>query len=354
MKNVKKAIAAVVIILLAVFIAFRLFGKEEETVQYETRPTVSVETPVKGDITLYTDMIGSVEPQSKAMVLPKTRGEALEIYFQAGDYVEAGQPLVKIDSDILTSLKISLDSAQITLNDANNALARTRALFDSGVVSQQTLEQAQSGAKNAQLAYDASKNQYDLQVGYTTVTAPISGIVESRNVNENDHLEMSSLVCIISAVDQYQVNFGITEKTLQNLSVGSSIKVEKNGIEYDGQVTEIGSMVNTATGLYDAKAAVPEAKGLTTGTRVKLTVVMEQAADVMTIPVDAVNYNNGVAFVYCNNNGVAEKIEIEAGIYDSERMEIKSGLTEDSQVITSWSNELVNGAEVLIAPEDTN
>ena len=36
------------------------------------------------------------------------------------------------------------------------------------------------------------------------------------------------------------------------------------------------------------------------------------------------------------------------GIYDSQRMEVKSGLQPDSQVITSWSNELVDGANVLL------
>ena len=45
--------------------------------------------------------------------------------------------------------------------------------------------------------------------------------------------------------------------------------------------------------------------------------------------------------------------KIEAGIYDDENMEVKSGLTSDSQVIVSWSNELVDQGEVLLA-QDTD
>ena len=78
------------------------------------------------------------------------------------------------------------------------------------------------------------------------------------------------------------------------------------------------------------------------GTKVKLTVVMDQVKDVLTVPVDAVNYDNGKAFVYCYDNGAAKKVMIEAGIYDAQTMEVKSGLTAGDQVITTWSNELVD------------
>ena len=106
-------------------------------------------------------------------------------------------------------------------------------------------------------------------------------------------------------------------------------------------------MVNASTGLYDVKASVPQENGLTTGAKVKLTVVQDQALDALTVPVTAVNYSDGIPYVYCYEDGTARKVEIETGIYDRERMEVISGLADDSQVITTWSNELVDGAQVL-------
>ena len=140
----------------------------------------------------------------------------------------------------------------------------------------------------------------------------------------------------------------MTEKTRSNLAAGDTVAISKNGTDYSGRVTEIGSMVNPSTGLYDVKAEVDQADGLTSGTKVKLTVVIDQARGVMTVPVDAVNYAAGQPFVYCYEDGVAKKTTILGGIYDSKRMEVKSGLQPDSQVITSWSNELVDGANVLL------
>ena len=116
-------------------------------------------------------------------------------------------------------------------------------------------------------------------------------------------------------------------------------------------MTEIGTMVN-ASGLYDVRAVTADAGGLTTGMRVKLTVVMDEADQALSVPVDAVSYDDGVPFVYCYADGIAVKTDIEAGIYDSEWLEVLSGLDESSRVITSWSNELVDQAEVLVAGED--
>ena len=117
MKGTRIAAAAVVIAA-AAFIGYRFLDQEEAEVIYESRPTVTAETPRQEDIILYTELIGTVEPVSKADVIPKMAGEVLEVNFQAGDHVEAGQILCRLDSDALTSLKLNVDSAQLTLAEA--------------------------------------------------------------------------------------------------------------------------------------------------------------------------------------------------------------------------------------------
>ena len=347
--KVKGLIGLICVVAILVFVYLRVFHKEETAV-YESRPTVSTTAPQTGDIVLYTDLTGQVQPQSKAAVMPKMPGEVLEVLFQAGDRVTAGQPLVVLDSDALTALKLQVEAAQVALNNANNALARTRSLYEGGFVSQETMEQAQNGAESARISYESAKNQYDLQSEYTTITAPIDGVVESRNVEVHGYVSSTSPICIISGDNEMEVSFGVTERTLQNLAVGDTVSVEKNGSTMEGTVTEIGSVVG-ATGLFDVKASIPNSNVLVNGTRVKLSVVLDRANGVMTIPVDSVNYDNGTPFVYCYENGVAKKTVIEAGIYDSERIAVLSGLDANSQVITSWSNELVDGAEVLLLDE---
>lgn len=346
-KSSKRLIAGAVVLLVAAGFVFKLVSGKEEAPQYETRPTVAVQTPVTGDITLYTELTGTVEPVSRASVMPKISGEILEVNFQAGDTVQAGQVLCKIDSDALRTMELQMQSASVAADTAARELARLQPLFDGGFVSQQQFQQAQDAATSARLAYETAKTQYDLQMEYTTVTAPIGGVIESRGIELHDHVSPSAPICVISGGDQLQVNFGVTEKVMKNMNVGDALTVEKNGSTYEGNLTEIGAMVNVS-GLYDAKAAVSQGASLTNGAKVKLTVVMDRAEGAMTVPVDAVNYDNGNAFVYCYEDGTAKKTMVEAGIYDSQNMEIISGLEADSQVIVTWSNELVDGQQVLL------
>ncbi len=105
----------------------------------------------------------------------------LSVNFNAGDIVKAGEVLATINSDALTSLKIQMDAAKVSMDDAATALARTQALVDTGAAAQQALEQANSVAKSTRLNYEAAKSQYDLQASYTGIKAPISGKVETKS-----------------------------------------------------------------------------------------------------------------------------------------------------------------------------
>lgn len=353
MKKGAKIVIGLVVIGLAAGGLYAKFGHKKEVEEEDVRPVIAAETPQYGDISLYTDVIGTIEPSETVTVSPKMSGDILEVNFEAGEYVEAGQVLCKIDSDALTALKIQVESAQVAMNDANNNLQRMQALYAGGTISQQAFEQSQSAATGARLQYEAAKNQYDLQVKYTTVTAPISGVIESRDIDPHDKISPANTVCVISAKDQIMVNFSVPERVMKNLQTGMDVEIDKYGTEYHGSITEIASIVDAASGLYKVKAGIANGEALTTGSKVKVNVLKEKVEDVMTIPLGSVSYDDGNPFVYTYVDGKATRVDIESGIYDTERMEVKSGLAADDQVIVSWSNELTGGVEVRLADEES-
>ncbi|MEY8337785.1 efflux RND transporter periplasmic adaptor subunit [Lachnospiraceae bacterium 62-35] len=352
MKKGVTILIGLVIIGLAAGGLYAAFGRKKPMEEEDVRPAVVASNPEIRDITLYTDVIGTIEPSETVSVSPKMSGEVLEVMFEAGQYVEAGQPLCKIDSDALTALRIQVESAQVSMNDANTSLHRMQALFAGGTISQQALEQAQSAAKGARLQYEAAKNQYDLQVKYTTVTAPISGVIESKGIDPHDMISPSGRVCVISAKDQIMVKFSVPERVMKNLQIGMPVFLDKYGTEYNGSITEIASMVDPSSGLYQIKARVDQGEALSTGSKVKVNVLREGVKSVMTIPLGAVSYDEGNPYIYVYNNGMAKRVDIESGIYDMEIMEVKSGLSAGDQVISSWSNELTDGVEVMLVDED--
>ena len=71
-------------------------------------------------------------------------------------------------------------------------------LYDSGDLSDQEYEQYQNSLKSAQLQYESAKLQYDKQVEYSTITAPIAGRVESVDVDVYDRVNQSAQLCVIA------------------------------------------------------------------------------------------------------------------------------------------------------------
>ena len=73
----------------------------------------------------------------------------------------------------------------------------------------------------------------------------------------------------------------------------------------------------------------------------------------MTIPVDSVYYENGDPYVYTYSDGKVWQKFIEEGIFDADVLEVRSGLTMADMVVTTWSSELYDGADVKLKGEST-
>lgn len=348
MKKRTKIITGVVIAGILAAAAVPRFLKPAEVAEQVTIPVVKAETPQTGTITLSKEVIGTVEPSDIIYVMPKVAGEILEIYVNPGDVVEAGQPLYRIDNKQIDSSKISMDAAKVALDTANANLARMQVLYDSGDISAQSFEQVQTSAQSAKLQYDGAKLAYDLQVEYSTVTAPIAGKIESSTMALHNTVAQSSQLCVITGEGGKKVTFSVADSLRNALSLGDEIVMEKQGTEYTGTVTEIGSMVNPQTGLFDIEASVDNGGTLAPGVKIQLSVVSDKSENVMTLPVDCVYYDGGDAYVYTYENGTVHKVPVEVGIYDSERAEIVSGISEDNLVITTWTSELTEGALVTL------
>ena len=338
---------AVVVGALGAAVFFRM-NQEEAMLEAIPDPTVRVENPVEATIELKTGLTGTVTAAESVYVIATGSGEVLDVYVKLGDYVEKDQELFKIDNLQLDSAKIQLDAAKIQLQDAQTNLNRMQVLYESGDIAAQAYEQVKSGVEAAKLQVKGLQLAYDAQMDATVVKAPISGRLESFNVVEKNMLS-AGMVGVISSEGSKTVNFAVTERVQQGIKVGDPFTVEKNGLEYYGTITEVGTMVDMQTGLFMVKAALENAEGIANGSMVKLYVTAQKAEDVLTVPANAVNYDNGEAFVftYDAENGLATKVFVEDGLVDAERIEIESGLDYDDQIIVSWTRELYDGASVV-------
>ena len=305
--------------------------------------------PERQTIALTSEIIGTVKPKHRSDVLPKMSGEVLAVHFQAGDRVTEGQVLVTLDSDSLVSARINVDNAQIQLETAQKNLERVQVLYDSGAQSLQSLEQAQQILSQAQLQLESAQDSYSNLEKNVNITAPLSGVIESRSVEVHDNVSPQSPICTIAQKDTMQVVFQVSERIKNTLSLGDALTLTKNGTAYSGTITEIADKTSDNSGLFEIKADIAKGAELSSGSKVALSLVTDRAENVLTIPVDAIYYDDGKPYVFINNNGTAELRYIETGLYDDQLMQIISGLDETTEVITSWSSKLTNGTAVTKA-----
>lgn len=381
-----RIILILLLVVLAVLVVLRI-RKPKDNIVTEPLSTVSTETPSYADIYIDTSLVGTVMPGDVYNIVPKAAGEIREIFVSQGDHVSEGDPICTIDNQKqIDAAKISLDAAQVQVNTLTDsvALARTNldrmaSLRQTGDVSAQTYEQtksaydqAVSGLEGAKLQLEGAKLQYDTQVEFATVTAPVSGTVESTSMSINAVASQAAPVAVISSLDVAKLEFSVTDRLLEALYIGSKVQVERQGQSYPAHVTKISRLPDQATGLYLVEAAFDGLQTMARGTSVKVVFVSEKAENVLTVHTDSIYYDGGKSYVYTlsydeanpeqdesvlisENNvaGTVHKNEVETGLSDVERTQIVSGITQDDVVIRTWTSQLYEGAKVQARrPED--
>lgn len=328
--------------------------KKEDPVPPTPDPVVAAENPQMGDIYLTTDLIGTIEPADIVYIYPKAGGDVTAVNVKAGDMVTAGQVICEIDTKQVAAAKNTLDTAKIAWDDAAATLNRMTPLYSSGFVSQQEFEGYQTNAEAKRLQYEAAKINYDNQMEFSHITAPISGRVQQTNMEVHDTVGNSTQLAVIAGDAGNNVTFYVTEKVKNNLNIGDTLKVTKEGTEYQGTVIEVNNMAEQGIGLFRVKASVEDNETMAAGTKVELQVPSESAENVMLVPSHSIYYKNGVPYVYTYDEaeGIIHEAAVETGIADADQTAILSGLTLEDRVLTTWTSELKEGTKVTLQAPD--
>lgn len=362
-KQIKIAIGAVVVLGFAGLVATRMMKPQEE-MQTKGLPAVTLTTATEGSIEQTTSLMGTVQPSDTYYITPKVAGELVEIYVQNGQSVEAGAPIAKIDNQKqIDAAKSQMEAANASVQAASqqaataqDAVNRMTPLYESGDISVQSYNQTANSAKAAASQVDAAKAQaasaklnYESQVEFATVTAPAAGVVQNQNMTLHGMVSQSSQLCVITGTGAKVVKFNVTEDVLQNLTLGQTVTVEKNGSSYSGTVTKLTKLVDPQSGLFPVEATLSGADALSDGSSTKLSLVAAKADHTLLVPVDAVYYSGGNPYVYTYENGVVKRVFITTGISDDQNVEVTDGLDGTEQIVNSWTDDIYDGAEVRIA-----
>lgn len=347
----------IVIVVLGIFIYTRL-THEEQFALAVADPVVEVKSPDYGDIELTTSVIGTISNEENVSVNLKAGGDVTQVMVSVGDTVSEGELLFTVDTMQLEAAENSLNSASLNLRQAQDNLNRQSVLYAGGGISEQSYQSYVDSVTSAEIAYSNAEIAYNNQLSYTNITAPISGTIETLNVERLDSVSAGFLACVISGGNTKNVEFSVSERTAGNLSLGETITIEKESFQYGAHITEISSVVNETTGMFDVKAHIDEdedTSGLASGSMVKLILTSEKVSNVMRVPLDAVYYEDEKSYVYTLDpaENIIHKKEVETGLYDGQNIEIVSGLSNSDEVVTTWVSELYEGSKVRLLKDES-
>ena len=348
-----KAIAILIVLLVLSFFIVRRIMKPKEEVEGKALPTVTCISMEKSDLAVKEELLGEISAKEQFRLLSKISGEVLEIDKENGSEVKKGERIALLDNQKqIDAAKYSLEQAKAQAQVTRDSRDRLATLKESGDISVQDFEAADAQAKAAEAQAKAAKLNYDTQVEFSEITAPADGILQNSILVKGAFIPQGTQLATLMGAGSQQVLFSATEELVKNLSVGQSIMLEKGKESYPGTITEISSVLLPETGLFPVKAEV-ENTDFPEGSKAKISLTKDSRTSVNTLPLNVLYYENGEAFVYVfegtdGNEGLLRKKKVELGLSDEENAEILSGLSDRDKVVSSWNNEMFDGAKVRL------
>ena len=348
-----KAIAILIVLSVLSFFIVRRIMKPKEEVEGKALPTVTCISMEKGDIAVKEELLGEISAKEQFRLLSKISGEVLEIDKENGSEVKKGERIALLDNQKqIDAAKYSLEQAKAQAQVTRDSRDRLATLKESGDISVQDFEAADAQAKAAEAQAKAAKLNYDTQVEFSEITAPADGILQNSILVKGAFIPQGTQLATLMGAGSQQVLFSATEELVKNLSVGQNIMLEKGKESYPGTITEISSVLLPETGLFPVKAEV-ENTDFPEGSKAKISLTKDSRTSVNILPLNVLYYENGEAFVYVfegtdGNEGLLRKKKVELGLSGEESAEILSGLSEEDKVVSSWNNEMFDGAKVRL------
>jgi membrane fusion protein (multidrug efflux system) len=340
-------------------------------------PEVGVVKATPQSVPLQRDLVGRLSAFRSSDVRARVPGVLVKRVYEEGSEVKEGQVLFQIDpapqQAALSAAQANLASAQATYANAKVAADRARQLAPQKFVSQSDLDNAQAAERSAAAAVQQAQANVAtarINLGYTSVAAPIAGRAGKQQVTEGALVGQgdATLLTTVDQIDPLYVNFSLGINELESMKAAQrdgSLQLTGEGeakvqvILSDGSVFSkeglldfSDTVVDPATGAVSLRARIPNPeKSLLPGMFVTLKATLGERKNAFLIPQDAVLRDAGGAYVLLvgADGKVARKSVTTESPRDGQWV-VTSGLAANDQVIVSGVQKVQPGAPAKATP----
>ena len=314
------------------------------------------------------EFMGHVEPIEKTDLRAQIDGTIAEVAFTEGSMVKAGDLLFLIDPRVyearVAQAKAALEKAKASSENADRYYARISAV-DKRSVTEAEIDQAYATMLEARAAIaqcEADLKSAEINLGYTRITAPISGRIGKSLLKKGDYVapSMGSLARIVQT-DPVRVVFSIPDKELLQgrrvieehgkiEAIRAQLRLADGSIyEHNGESDFVSNEIDSATATLAIRYrfANPNQFLVSNG---YVTVLLSEAEpkEVIAVPTGAVLANATGDYVYLNVNGTAVRRIVKLGETQGGYIAILEGLSEGEEVITEGVVNVSDGAKLNV------
>lgn len=326
---------------------------------------------LKKDSTVTTfEYLGAVEGKVNVEIRPQVEGILDSIYVDEGDYVEANQPLFKINAlpylEQLKNAQAAVEVEKARLENARIELERLQPLVENQVISEVQLRTAQSDyevAKSTLEQMQAMEATSRINVGFTLIKAPVSGYIGRipKRIGNLVAKGDSEPVTVLSDISEVYVYFSMSESNYlfyKKMSADTTAKrlnpyvklLLADGTVFDqiGIIDADAGQIERSTGSITLRAKFPNPDAiLRTGNTGKI--ILEQIhPDVLLVPQEATSVIQDKIFVFVldeENKAVRKEVKVE-GKSDQYYIVSEENLSEGDVIVTAGLDKVTEGTKI--------
>ncbi|SBV36268.1 Efflux transporter, RND family, MFP subunit [uncultured Stenotrophomonas sp.] len=286
----------------------------------------------------------SLEARAESQVVAKTSGVALAVMVEEGQAVQAGQPLVRLDPD---RARLAVAQSEAQMRKLENSYQRAQKLVQQQLVSAADVDQLRFDLENARAQYRMAT----LELSYTTVVAPISGVVASRDIKPGNFVQINSPIIRIVDSGWLEATLNVPEREIAKLKPGQKVELAADalpGRSFTGTVDRVSPVVDTGTGTFRVVTTFSGGEGLQPGMFGRLSINYDQRADALVVPRAALLEDGGEPAVYAVRDGKAMRTGLKLGYDDAGWVEVREGLQPGDEVVVAGKAALREGSAVQV------
>ena len=376
-------LGVIIFFAITALVVFRLSTGAKNDPRKTRLITVGTVAPLKQDLDIRLAYTADISPNQVVNLFSRVDGYIAKLHVDKGDFVKANQLLVEIDhTDYqhavnqakanLAAAKAKVAQQNASVRNAKLTLDRMQALIKDAFVSQQDLDNAQVNFDAATAALeslqaqvkqmDVALAQAETNLAYSYIRAPFAGYVAERNLDTGAYVTsataststMSRGMLSLHDIETVRILIEVVEKDIPLVKIGQKAEVRAEAYPervFEGTVTRIVQALNRATRTMTVEIDLPNKdRQLKGGMFARVEALVGTHRQAIQIPIDAVSRLEDAQYVYVVRDGKAQRVNVDIGLRDENRVEITKGLNGDEQVIVSGKDLVHDGTPVQTQP----